>query len=613
MTRGPEGDERTRRVSAITMITVPEGHDRLALLRSLELLDKLGDDALAAIERAVTWLEVPAGADVFREGDPSDAMYLVVHGRLAIVKRDDGGPLRIVREIAAGQPVGELGLLLDEPRSATVTALRDSSLVRLDRRSFEGVIEHHPEALLPLSRRIAERLVVTSRQARRDATNAVWLVAATSPDVDLSALWDALAPRLEAHGARCLTATELGRACGGARHLEPARAARWLDAQARAGGPVIVLGEDDDAVRALAPNVDRVLVVADAGEPPGVGALEEHSAALRTHGVPVSIDLVLVQDPDQLPRDTAAWLERVEPVRHHHLRRGDPRDVARLARVLTGRGVALALGGGGARAFVHIGAIRALQEAGIPIDFVVGTNVGAVIGAQLALGWEPARMLEENRRGWPSVGRDLTLPFVSLLGGRSLRSLMARMFDDITIENLWLDFRCATIDLSWCRLVTHTSGPLARWARASVSVPGIHPPVIADGRMYVDGGLLRNVPIDIAQATGAGTIIAIDPSPFRRQTVDSRVEEAPTGFDFLLQFLPIVGTGFPSVVSLIYRALSVAQQFRQQESTRKPDLCIEPPVDRFGITDYGSIEQIVEFGYEETQRRLEGHDGLAFD
>jgi len=594
------------------MITVPDRSDRPALLRSLELLDTLDDAALAAIEEAVQWIEVPAGDTVFREGDPSDAVYFVVFGRLAIVKRGEGDHPHVVREIGAGQPIGELGLLLEQPRSATATALRDSVLVRLDRTSFEGLIARHPVALLPLSRRIAERLVVTSRQAQREPTAAVWLVVAASRGVRLGALWRDLAPLLEAAGARCMTAGELGRACGGSERLEPTRAARWLEAQARGGAPIFVVAEDAAATRVLAPNVDRTLVVADAGDAPALGVLEDHFADLRARGVPALLDLALLQRADAAPHDTAAWLDRARPTRHHHLRRADPDDLGRLARTLTGRAVALVLGGGGARAFVHIGVIRALREAGVPIDLVVGTNLGAVIGAQLALGWSTARMLEENGRAWPAVGRDFALPFVSLLGGRSLRNLLQRMFGDTAIEDLWLDYRCVTVDLSLGRAVAHATGPLARWVRASASVPGIHPPVVHDGRMYVDGALLANVPVACADERGAGTIVAVDPSPFRRQTVDERVEEAPGGLDFLFQFLPIVGTGFPGVVSLIHRAQAVAQCFRQEESRAHADFWIEPPVDRFGITDYKSIAEIVEFGYEETQRRLE-RDGAVLN
>jgi predicted acylesterase/phospholipase RssA len=108
---------------------------------------------------------------------------------------------------------------------------------------------------------------------------------------------------------------------------------------------------------------------------------------------------------------------------------------------------------------------------------------------------------------------------------------------------------------------------------------------------------------------GAGTVIAIDPSPFRRRTVDEEIDEAPGGLDFLLHRLPIVGAGFPGILSLIYRALSVSQHSQRQERRALSDLYIEPPVDRFGVTDYHDIKRISEFGYEETKRRLDT-DGL---
>jgi predicted acylesterase/phospholipase RssA len=295
------------------------------------------------------------------------------------------------------------------------------------------------------------------------------------------------------------------------------------------------------------------------------------------------------------------------------VRRGNPSDLERLARLATGNATGLALGGGGARAFAHIGAIRALREASFPIDMIAGTNVGAAIGAQLALGWDTDRMAEENDRAWPRKGRDLSLPLVSLLGGRRLPNSMERMFGDIAIENLWLDFQCATVDLSWCRLVSQKRGPLHRWVRASASIPGIHPPVVNGGRLYVDGGLLEHVPVRLLREAGARTIVAVDPSPFRRQTVDEQIEEAPAGFDFLLHRVPVIGGGFPGILTLIYRALSVTQQSQREEYGAISSLYIEPPVDRFGVTDYHRIRKIIEYGYEETKRRLdeEGVPGVA--
>ena len=370
-----------------------------------------------------------------------------------------------VREIGAGQPIGELGLLLDQPRSASVTALRDSLLVELDRAAFNRLIERTPSVLLPLSRRIAERLATIRPDSPLDVP-AGTLVVAASPSVDLAGLWSQLAPLLTQYGARCLSMAELIHASGSSGELEPWRATRWVEAEARAGRPVFVLGDDQAAAKALAPDMDRTLVVADATARVGIGPLERQFARLRDQGVPARFDLALLHSADcKLPRGTAAWLDAIQPARHHHLRIGHRRDLERLARVATGKAAGLALGGGGARAFVHIGAIRALQEADFPIDVVAGTNIGAVVGAQLALGWDPDRMAEENQKAWPRLSRDLSLPFVSLLGDRKLRSSMTRMFGDIEIEDLWLGFQCATVDLSWCQLVSKNRGPLRRGSR----------------------------------------------------------------------------------------------------------------------------------------------------
>jgi len=591
--------------------TPSEPEERLALLRSLELLSTLDDEALKRLlkEEDVQWVEVAAGESVLREEDPSDCMYFVVHGRFGILQRQPSGADHLVREVGAGQPIGELGLLLDQPRSASATALRRSLVVKLGRAAFDRLIEREPSVLLPLSQRIAARLATIRPDSPLDAP-AGTLVVAASPSVDLSRLWNQLAPVLTRHGARCLTVAELIRASGNSGELEPWRATRWVEAEARAGRPVFVLGDDWAAAQVLAPDIDRTLVVADATARVGIGPFESQFAELREQGVPASLDLVLLHPAGcKLPRGTAAWLDRIQPARHHHVRIGDQRDLERLARVVIGKGTGLALGGGGARAFAHIGAIRALQEADFPIDIIAGTNVGAVVGAQLALGWDPDRMAEENRRAWPRMGSDLAVPFVSLLGDRRLRKSMKRMFGDIAIEDLWLGFRCATVDLSWCHLVSKKRGPLHQWVRASASIPGIHPPVVSGGRLYVDGGLIENVPIRLLREAGAGTMIAIDASPFRRQTVDERIEEAPAGVDFLLRRVPVLGGGFPGILSLIYRALSVAQQSQREEHRAISDLYIEPPVDRFGVTDYDHIQKIIEFGYEETKRRLE-QDGV---
>ena len=242
---------------------VPEPEEYLALLRSLELLGTLDDQALEALKDEVRWRKVAAGESVLLEGAPSDCMYFVAHGRLGILQKRPPGADHLVREVSAGQPIGELGLLLDQPRSASATALRDSLLVELDRAAFDRLIEREPQVLLPLSRRIAARLAAHRPDSPLDVPAGTLIVAA-SPSVDLPGFWSQLAPLLARYGAHCLNTTELMAASGSSEELEPWRATRWVEAQARAGRPVFVLGDDAAAAQALAPDIDRTLVVADA-------------------------------------------------------------------------------------------------------------------------------------------------------------------------------------------------------------------------------------------------------------------------------------------------------------------------------------------------------------
>ena len=133
------------------------------------------------------------------------------------------------------------------------------------------------------------------------------------------------------------------------------------------------------------------------------------------------MELVLVQ-PDEvtLGADTRKWLEVRQVSRHYHVRRSAAGDFQRLARLLTGQAFGLALGGGGVRGFAHIGAIRAIKEAAIPIDFIGGTSMGSLVAAQYALGWDEDRMLELNRRmfreTWPL--NDYTVPVIACLAGQ---------------------------------------------------------------------------------------------------------------------------------------------------------------------------------------------------
>src|SRR5690606_28069109 len=119
---------------------------------------------------------------------------------------------------------------------------------------------------------------------------------------------------------------------------------------------------------------------------PGVAA-EEHRPT----------DLLLLRPPGVAPANTSAWIRAAQPARWFHVREGDPADESRIARVLAATSVGLALSGGGARAYAHLGAIRALRRAGVPFDFVGGSSMGAIMAAGLALEWSQAELEDRIR------------------------------------------------------------------------------------------------------------------------------------------------------------------------------------------------------------------------
>ncbi|SDC41763.1 patatin-like phospholipase family protein [Paraburkholderia lycopersici] len=175
------------------------------------------------------------------------------------------------------------------------------------------------------------------------------------------------------------------------------------------------------------------------------------------------------------------------------------------------RRVGLVLGGGAARGWAHIGAIRALEEAGIKPDVVCGTSIGALVGAVYANG--DLDWLEDwvGKLTWQTVVRLLDLRFSGgLLGGRKVIDLFAHQFNGRSIDDLRLPFTAVATELDTGREVWLSEGGVVDAVRASIAIPGIFTPIWHDGVWLVDGGLSNPVPVSAARAMRADTVIAID-------------------------------------------------------------------------------------------------------
>ncbi|HZU82612.1 MAG TPA: patatin-like phospholipase family protein [Polyangiaceae bacterium] len=226
------------------------------------------------------------------------------------------------------------------------------------------------------------------------------------------------------------------------------------------------------------------------------------------------IDLALVHAGDvDVPRGSAAWAWLRDHARIHHVRAGERRDYERIARTMVRCGVAVVLSGGGARGIAHVGVLRALEEAGVPVDAIGGASMGGLVAAGYARGWDAGAILDRMRRLFRRSGRalyDPTLPFVALLAGRKLERVLRRYFEDLAIEDLWLPFFCVSTDLGRAAVHVHDRGALWRAVAASCSIPGVFPPRRDGGRVLVDGGVIDNLPLDVMAARFDGAIVASD-------------------------------------------------------------------------------------------------------
>jgi NTE family protein len=176
--------------------------------------------------------------------------------------------------------------------------------------------------------------------------------------------------------------------------------------------------------------------------------------------------------------------------------------------------IGYALGGGAVRGAAHIGALRALEDAGLRPDFIAGTSIGAIIGAAYAAG----RTTEDLERrfsdlDWFSLVRPTLKLKHSLLDTRKMLGFVRDKLGLSTFESLRTPFAAVTCDLQSGERVALTRGDLVRALGASSALPGIFPPVEIEGRMLVDGGVVENLPVATVRRMGAGFVIGVDLLP----------------------------------------------------------------------------------------------------
>jgi NTE family protein len=561
-------------------------------LSSVPLLRALDGPSLAALDAELKWVRVPGGQTLFRENDVADALYVVMSGCLGVSVSDGHGRDTLVSRIVAGETVGEMGILDGGFRSATVEALRDTELLRLDKSSCERLVEQYPRSMLSLMSLLVRRLRNTTRHLDDRAQVRTVALVSTDHHADHRRVAHDLVNRLVADGQRALLLD-----CKSTN-----RSTEWLSAAEAANDLVVYCAEpaNPDWTKLCLRQADRVLLVASCGAPLTMPTwLAEEGKDCRR-----PFDLVVIRQGRNIGRAVECWRAHLPIDVVCQVRHGNPNDIARLLRLLRGTAVGLVLSAGGARGFAHLGVVRALREAHIPIDRIGGCSMGAIVGAAVAMEWDDAEIRERLRSAFVESNpiNDYTLPFLSLVKGHKVTRRLEEHFGNICIEDLWRPFFCVSTNLSAGVLAVHRDGTLVRALRASVAIPGLLPPVMIDREAHVDGGVMNWLPVDV-MGSKRGPVIAVDAAS--DPALVSFEGHSGTQPDWRLWRR---WGKMPPIVDLLFRAATVSSDALGRAARGQADILFKPALETIDLLDWKACDRAIDAGYRHAIEKLEQRD-----
>jgi NTE family protein len=542
------------------------------------------DDAFAA---EAAGLSLPGGKPLVLAGETAAGLYRLTAGRLAETEPSTEGRGRLVTVHTPGALIGGAQLLGDRRFSTTITALRDSELQLIPADRAAALMRERPDLLAEVARAALARLRPPAPAERRKS--AILGLMAVGEGVAVRDLAERLAVAMRALGAEvAVLGAEADDSSPAQLHaLEVEYDVVLMAAEAR----------EVDFAEYCGRQIDRLLLLAAADTRPALGAagpgpLPFVSAAIREQRL---VDVILVHPPGgRRARGSERWLDATPSARLFHVHPDQPADIERLARVYTGNSVGLALSGGGARAYAHVGVARALAELGVPVDFLAGTSMGAVIAAGLAMGWDDAEMDRRIREAFvdSSPLSDIAFPLLAMTRGRMVDRRLRTHFDDVQIADLKLPFVCVSSDLTAGGMHVHRRGSLRRALRASLSLPGILPPVVERGHVLVDGALVRNLPTDLVREQHEGVNIGVDVAVAEGlHPGDLRLK--PAGWRWLTSGAWLRG---PPIVSVLIRSATVSSL--AAETPAGDDLIrIDPRMEGVGLQDWKDYDMAVAAGY----------------
>ena len=581
------------------------GIDITPRLRAIEFLKDVPRRAMRAAGKEAIWFSISAGKPLYMAGEPADMLYFVLSGTLGIFRQGPHGKTEFVGHIRSGEPAGEMSLFLggvdltgdglpnDAPHTSSVYALRDTEVIGISRKGWERMVRAEPELLEAMIRIILTRLGRADDRSPSAAPKVFTLVA-TSPTIDLKLRSQAIKRSLERLGRKAIIVDE---------QMGDERPASYFDELERTHDVVILVSAigDNAWYRLSMRQADRIWVVGRADARPSNPLMPDDQSPARTLKL---VDVLLLHHSDERQgAKPAQWMEAAGATRLFHWSRVDGQDCDRLARIMAGVSIGLILSGGGARAYSHIGVIKAMRELGLPIDFVGGASMGSVVAACVAMGWDDDEIDRRIRQAFVDSNPlgDYHLPVVGMVKGARVNARLREHFGEAEIGELDIPFFCTSTNLTSGATRIHRNGLLREALRATISLPGILPPVVDGNDLLVDGAVLNNFPADIMRDLHRGFVVGSDVTR-QPENMDLAEFREPPGF-----FRWVFNNGFsspPPIAGLLMRTATIRADTKFGHDMA--DVLVLPQLADVQLRDWHAYDETVEAGYVAAKLAFEG-------
>ena len=528
------------------MYSIPLDQDQITAGKLLGRLLDLNSEQTQRLLQCARWVRLKRAERLFEEGAHSHALYFLISGRLR-GHRGGSQHLKQVVEFYPGDVVGELGFFDESHRTLTVSALKDSVLIEIDRTGFSELGDLTQPLMLYFTKTLVGRLKKQSGYTAERKQDLHVLVHCVTP------MPSAIREQFEQFQQRFCEQVTF-----------------WFFPQSDV---------DEKTVMGL---VDKVLVWADSKELAISRVQRRCKDIFNQYPTEVEKWLAIFHANGDRIEQTSELCHSINTDEYCHIRsHHQVQDLGRLMRRLSHLSVGLVLGGGGARGFAHAGVYRAFEEAGLCIDSVGGTSMGALVGGLISMGRGHTfveKMLSISfPNGLPFSFRDYTVPKSGFIRGASADRVYKDAFGTERIENLPIPFFAVCCNLSSGAQVVLNHGLLWQAIRMTTSIPVLFEPWLNNGAVMVDGALLNNLPAQLMTSMGVRHLISVDVG------VQEDVSQS---------------NSLPSIVQTLMRITELAGLDQAKSALPISDIFIQPKIDDIGLLDFNRRQDVIDRGYQ---------------